>query len=90
MSPPCKLYRWVSGRFSKNIKLDFTKSPIFVKGESENFDVTVSRELSPYDNVDEYKDYYLNRFILNESYQKENKITVKEDNLTTKTAITCR
>ncbi len=70
--------------FPEDIKFDFKKSPIFVKVESENFDVTVSRELSPYEDVDEYIDYYLNRFILNESYQKGNKITVKEDNLTTK------
>ncbi len=70
--------------FPENTKFDFTKSPIFVKGKGENFDVTVSRELSPYKDVDEYIEYYLNRFILNESWQKENKITVKEDNLTTK------
>lgn len=68
----------------KAMRFDFSLSPAFVKGTDAQLDVTISREKSPYEDVEQYIAYFLNRFILDESYQKANGITVSEDALVTK------
>ncbi len=70
--------------FPRNFEFDFSKSPLYTKGGNKSFDVTISKERSPYEDVDEYLAYYLNRFILNESYQNANRISVSEANISTK------
>jgi len=58
---------------------DFTQSPVFVKMCSDFLDVTISKEYSPYEDVDEYISYYLNRFITSEDYRKPNSMELLGD-----------
>ena len=58
---------------------DFSQSPNFSRMNSGFMDVVISRERSPYEDVDEYIAYYLNRFITNEEYRKNNSIELLED-----------
>ncbi|MBO5930086.1 MAG: hypothetical protein J6Q27_02185, partial [Clostridia bacterium] len=67
----------------KTIHFDFALSPLFVKGTDAHLDVTISQEKSPYEDVEQYIAYFLNRFILDEAYQKANGITVSEETLLT-------
>ncbi len=83
----CRIVNYTDGYrvdFPRPMEFDFTKSPLFVKGVGQQFDVTISKEQSPYDDVEEYLSYFLNRFILNESYQTANRLMVQEEAPTTK------
>ncbi len=61
-----------------DIIFDFSYSPILIKAQSDTFYITISKEISPYKDIDGYIDYYLNRFILNENWQQSNKIILKD------------
>ena len=63
----------------KKMTPDFSQSPSFVRMKSDFFDITISREYSPYEDVDEYISYYLNRFITNEAYRKPNNLELLAD-----------
>lgn len=63
----------------ENITPDFSQSPAFVKMSNDTFDVTISKEYSPYEDVDEYISYYLNRFITSEAYREPNGIVLADD-----------
>ncbi len=67
----------------QNVKFDFDYSPLYTKVTGKDFDATLSMEYSPYDDVDGYLAYYLNRFILSEDYQKGNNLNVSERKFTT-------
>ena len=58
---------------------DFTHSPNYIKLTSDFCDITISRERSPYEDIDEYIAHYLNRFITNEDYQVNNGIELMAD-----------
>lgn len=62
-----------------DVEFDFSFNPIFVKAQSNSFYVTISKEESPYEDIDYYIDYYLNRFMLNKEYQESNNIIFKEN-----------
>lgn len=62
----------------KQADLDLSLSPLFVKASSGLLDITISREYSPYQDVDGYIDYYLNRFILDSSYRTHNGLVLVE------------
>ena len=59
---------------------DFSLGHLFTKVETaeKDMEITISREYSPYDEIDEYFDFYLNRFVLDENYRNENRITLLE------------
>lgn len=58
---------------------DFTHSPNFVRMKSSFCDVIISKERSPYEDMDEYIAHYLNRFITNEDYRTNNGIELLAD-----------
>lgn len=58
---------------------NFDYSPLYVKAQNDGAEIVISRETSPYDDVDEYINFYLNRFILNENYRTSNKLTLIEE-----------
>ena len=58
---------------------DFSQSPNFVRMTSDFFDIIISKERSPYEDIDEYIAYYLNRFITNEEYRANNGIELLLD-----------
>lgn len=64
----------------RDTELDFSYSPLYTTAEQKNvYRATVSREYSPYDDIDWYIDYYLHGFITSPDYQKANQVTMKED-----------
>ncbi len=67
----------------ENLEPDFSHSPNFVKLTSDFLDVTISKERSPYEDMDEYIAYYLNRFITNEEYRKNNSMELLVDDTRT-------
>lgn len=75
------IYENFSDGYSLNLPddmvFDYSYSPVLIKAKSNSFYVTISKEVSPYDDVDSYIDYYLNRFILNENWQQNNRIVFK-------------
>jgi hypothetical protein len=62
----------------KNVEFDFSYSPLRTSINGKDFSLLVTKEYSPYENVEEYFNFYLNRFITNEEYQKANNITLIE------------
>jgi len=54
---------------------DFSYGHILTSVKNNLFTAVISREYSPYEDVDGYIDYYLNRFINNPNYIKANNIT---------------
>ncbi|OQB14789.1 MAG: Endoglucanase H precursor [Firmicutes bacterium ADurb.Bin193] len=52
----------------------------YMQAESDKGQITVSREWSFEENVDEYISHYLNRFILSPEYQQKNNISVTKEN----------
>lgn len=61
-----------------DVKFDFDYSPIFTTVNNDEFKAVLSREYSPYEDIDWYIDTYFNNFITSEEYQKANKIDFKE------------
>lgn len=61
-----------------NLYFDFSYAPLYTRAYNDSLKVIISKERSPYKDVDYYIDYYLNRFILNENYQTANNITFIE------------
>lgn len=62
-----------------DLEFELSYSPKLIRAKSESFYVTISKEKSPYEDVDEYIDYYLNRFLLNENYWAQNNISFVEN-----------
>ena len=60
-------------------KWSFNYSPIYVKASKGTDEITITREWSPYEDIDQYIDFYLNRFITSDEYRKANNITLVED-----------
>jgi mannan endo-1,4-beta-mannosidase len=65
-----------------DVDFDFDYGAKFVTATSDTLKAVISKEYSPYDDVQEYLNYYQNRFILNETYRAENRITLLEDTRT--------
>lgn len=61
---------------------DFTLSPIYTRiYYDRKFEITVTREWSPYDDIDEYIDHYFLRFILSPQWRDANEVVLVEDEL---------
>ena len=58
----------------KNVEFDFSLSPLFVDIYNDDFTLRVSREWSPYDDVEEYINHYLDRFIENSDWRRTNQV----------------
>ena len=58
---------------------DFRYSPIYTRMYSHTCEVTVTREWSPYPDVDGYINYYLLRFALAPQWREANGVTLRED-----------
>lgn len=64
----------------KDAEFDFAYSPLYTNVScKDKFEAVISREYSPYEDIDWYIDYYLHRFITSAEYQKANGVTVKSD-----------
>lgn len=61
--------------FPLDVAFDFSNSPNYIKADNDKISIVVSKEWSQVDDVTEYTEYYLNRFLVSEQYQKENNIT---------------
>lgn len=61
----------------KDVEFDFSLSPLFVDVYNDNFTLRVSREWSPYDDVEEYIDHYLDRFIESSDWRIKNEVSFK-------------
>ena len=60
---------------------DFSRSNMVVKADAPDFSVTVSREWSPYEDVDGYLQFYQNRFYENEYFRQSNGLNLLQDEL---------
>lgn len=61
------------------LEWDFTLANKVVKASSADFSVTISRERSPYADIDYYIDFYQNRFYTSESFRTANSLVLEED-----------
>ncbi len=61
----------------KDVTFDFSLSPLFVDINNEDFTMRVSREWSPYDDIEGYIDHYFNRFNHDSTWRTENNISFK-------------
>jgi hypothetical protein len=57
-----------------NINLEYNGA--FIRFFSNDIDLKVSKEYSPYKNIDWYFEMFLNKYILNEDYRRENNIEI--------------
>ena len=64
--------------FPKDTEFEFGYSPIYNIAETENYKAVVSREYSPYEDIDWYIATYINNFILSDDYCNANNITRTE------------
>lgn len=61
------------------LSLDFSYASAFVRAFASDLDIKISREHSPYEDLDMYFADYPNRFIGNATYRAANNIEVHED-----------
>ena len=61
-----------------NTSYDFSRSPVFVDIFNDDFKLRISREWSPYDEIEEYIDHYLNRFIESSNWRTANRVSSKQ------------
>lgn len=62
-----------------DLSFDFRYSPIYTRAYGSNYQITISREWSPYSDVQEYVDYYLLRFVRNAACRTANEVTLVEE-----------
>lgn len=66
--------------FPRETVFDFAYSPLYTTAEIDGvYQATISREYSPYDDIDWYIDHYFHGFIASPDYQRENRVTMIED-----------
>ncbi|MDH7479536.1 MAG: stalk domain-containing protein [Syntrophomonadaceae bacterium] len=64
------------------MQLDFSISPAFTRASSDRLDLKISREYSPYDDLEMYFEQYLFRYLTSEEYRQANRIELLEDGWT--------
>ena len=77
-----RLFDYANGYYLNlppDISFDFSKSPQFTTINGEGFTAVISMEWSTGEDVSEYVGEYFNRFILNERFQTENRLSVISD-----------
>ncbi len=67
--------------FPKGVTFDFDASNEFIRAENDDYSIVVSKEYSPYESTREYIKEYLNKFLLNERFQEQNKIEVHKNSV---------
>lgn len=61
-----------------NMQMDDSYQPYFIRFTSNSLDLKISKEKSPYDDLDMYFNKYIYKYLLNETFQKANGIKLIE------------
>lgn len=61
------------------MQYDFSLSGLVVSAKKSDFSCTISKEVSPYEDIDFYIEYYQNRFYTNENFRNKNNFILQED-----------
>lgn len=67
--------------FPKDVKFDFSASNEFIKAQSSDYSIVVSKEYSPYENTRQYIKEYLHKFLLDERFQEQNKVQIYKNSV---------
>lgn len=65
--------------FPSNVYFDLTAGDAFIKATNAEYSIVVSKEFSPYEDTRGYIRDYLHKFLLNERYMEQNKITLHKN-----------
>lgn len=63
------------------MQFDFSLSESVISAKKSDFSCTISKEESPYDDIDYYIEYYQNRFYINENFRNKNNFILQEDSI---------
>jgi len=66
-----------------NLQMDDSYLPYYIRFSNESFDLKISKERSPYEDLDHYYNRYIYKYLLNETFQKVNGIKLVEHTNTT-------
>ena len=66
-------------KLPEDVVIDKTRGNLYTVCEAEGFYARISQERSPYVDVQEYIDYYFDRFIENETFRRENGLELLRD-----------
>ena len=67
--------------FPRDTTFDLTSGNEFIKARTEKYDITVSKEFSPYERTRYYIRDYLHKFLLDERFQEQNKIVIHKNSV---------
>ena len=67
--------------FPRDTTFDFTSGNEFIRAKSSRYDITLSKEFSPYERTRYYIRDYLHKFLLNERFQEQNKIQIYKNSV---------
>lgn len=67
--------------FPRDTRFDFTAAQEFITATSKDLSFTVSKEFSPYEGTRAYIEEYLHKFLLNERYLAQNKMTLHKNEI---------
>lgn len=67
--------------FPKEVEFDFSAANEFITAKSKDYSITVSKEFSPYEGTRQYIEEYLHKFLLNDRFQKQNKIEIYKNSV---------
>lgn len=67
--------------FPRDVSFDFTSGNEFIRARGERYDITVSKEFSPYERTRDYIRDYLHKFLLDDRFQEQNKIEIYKDSV---------
>ncbi|OGO79569.1 MAG: hypothetical protein A2Y23_09375 [Clostridiales bacterium GWB2_37_7] len=66
-----------------DLQMDDSYTPYYIRFSNDEFDLKISKERSPYDDLDPYFNNYIYKYLLNETFQKVNGIKLIEHTNTT-------
>jgi mannan endo-1,4-beta-mannosidase len=66
-----------------NMQMDDSYQPYFIRFTNNSLDLKISKEKSPYDDLEMYFNRYIYKYLLNETFQKVNGIKLVEHSSTT-------
>ncbi len=66
-------------RVPGNMKVDDSLMPAFIRISNKDLDIKISRELSPYKDIDGYFNVYLYKYLLDPEYRNANNIDLMTD-----------
>lgn len=65
--------------FPRDVSFDFTAGHEFFTAKDKDYTIVVSKEFSPYEGTRKYIKEYLHKYLLDERYIEQNKLTVHKD-----------